>query len=86
MKKPQLLLRKVVLKAAGKALALFGVIITCDGCFPVAYGPGPPPQPPQYWSDQAPEMTNPLSKNAEKNIEHEQTPKTDAQDGSADRR
>ena len=77
MKKPQLLLRKVVLKAAGKALALFGVIITFDGCFPVAYGPGPSPQP---------EMTNPLSKNAEKNIEHEQTPKTDAQDGSADRR
>ena len=86
MKKPQLLFRKVVLKAAGKALALFGVIITCDGCFPVAYGPGPPPQPPQYWSDQEPEMTNPLNKNTENNLEYEQTPDISTQDGSADRR
>lgn len=86
MKKPQLLLRKVVLKAAGKALALCGIILTFDGCFPVAYGPGPPPQPPEYWSDQEPELTNPLNKNTENNLEYEQTPKTDAQDGSADRR
>ena len=86
MKKPQLLLRKVVLKAAGKALALFGVIITCDGCFPVAYGPGPLPQPPQYWSDQAPEMTNPLNKNTENNLEYEQTPDISTQDGTEDRR
>ena len=86
MKKPQLLLRKAVLLAAGKALALFGVIITCDGCFPVAYGPGPPPQPPQYWSDQEPEMTNPLNKNTENNLEYEQTPDISTQDGSADRR
>lgn len=86
MKKPQLLLRKVVLKAAGKALALCGIILTFDGCFPVAYGPGPPPQPPEYWADQEPELTNPLNKNTENNLEYEQTPKTDAQDGSADRR
>lgn len=86
MKKLQLLLRKVVLKAAGKALALCGIILSFDGCFPVAYGPGPPPQPPEYWSDQEPELTNPLNKNTENNLEYEQTPKTDAQDGSADRR
>lgn len=86
MKKPQLLLRKVVLKAAGKALALFGVIITFDGCFPVAYGPGPPPQPPQYWSDQEPEMTNPLNKNTENNLEYEQTPDISTQNGIEDRR
>ncbi|MBO7546420.1 MAG: hypothetical protein J6T19_06945 [Paludibacteraceae bacterium] len=86
MKKPQLLLRKVVLKATGKALALFGVIITFDGCFPVAYGPGPPPQPPQYWSDQEPEMTNPLNKNTENNLEYEQTPDISTQNGIEDRR
>ena len=86
MKKPQLLLRKVVLKAAGKALALCGIINTCDGCFPVAYGPGPPPQPPQYWSDQEPEMTNPLNKNTENNLEYEQTPDISTQNGIEDRR
>ena len=86
MKKPQLLLRKVVLKAAGKALALCGIILTFDGCFPVAYGPGPPPQPPKYWSDQEPEMTNPLNKNTENNLEYEQTPDISTQDGIEDRR
>jgi len=86
MKKPQLLLRKAVLLAVGKALALCGIIITFDGCFPVAYGPGPPPQPPKYWSDREPEMVNPLNKNTANNLEYEQTPDISTQDGTEDRR
>lgn len=84
MKKASIIARKAIVFATGKAITLLGIVVSLNSCL-MKYG-SPPPQPPQYWSDQAPEMTNPLSKNAEKNIEHEQTPETDAQDGSIDRR
>ena len=91
MKKIQRTTREAILYLTGKALALCGIIITFDGCFPVAYGPGPPPQPPKYWSDQAPEQVDPITKTITKtktaNHElYEQTTEINAQDDSADRR
>ena len=87
MKKIQRTTREAILYLTGKALALCGIIITFDGCFPVAYGPGPPPQPPKYWSDQAPEQVDPITKTKTANHElYEQTTEINAQDDSADRR
>ena len=84
MKKASIIARKAIVFATGKAITLLGIVVSLNSCL-MKYG-SPPPQPPKYWSDREPEMVNPLNKNAENNLEYEQTPDISTQDGIEDRR
>ena len=84
MKKASIIARKAIVFATGKAITLLGIVVSLNSCL-MKYG-SPPPQPPKYWSDREPEMVNPLNKNAENNLEYEQTPDISTQDGTEDRR
>ena len=84
MKKARFIVSKAIVFATGKAIALLGIVVSLNSCL-MKYG-SPPPQPPEYWSDQEPEMTNPLNKNTENNLEYEQTPDISTQNGIEDRR
>ncbi len=65
MKKSKKLLYKALIFLTGKAIMLCGVAFTTTTCV-TKYGPGPDPVP-DYWSDQAPELTN-------NDQQYEQTP------------
>lgn len=84
MKKTGNIARKAIIFATGKTIALLGIVASLNSCL-MKYG-SPPPQPPEYWSDQEPEMVNPLNKNTDNNLKYEQTPDISTQDGIEDRR
>ena len=85
MKKIQRTTREAILYLTGKALTLCGIAAALSSCL-VKYGPGPNPKP-DYWSDQAPEVVDPLDKkNSEKTTPYEQSTEINAEDYSADHR
>ena len=85
MKKIQRTTREAILYLTGKALTLCGIATALSSCV-LMYGPGPNPKP-DYWSDQAPEVVDPLDKkNSEKTTPYEQSTEISTQDDTADRR
>ena len=89
MKKIQRTTREAILYLTGKILTLCGITAALSSCL-VMYGPGPTPRP-DYWSDQAPEQVEPLTKTNTKTKNHneqqyEQDPEISTEDDSADRR
>lgn len=83
MKKIQRTTREAILYLTGKILTLCGITAALSSCL-VMYGPGPTPRP-DYWSDQAPEQVDPISKTTN-NTQYEQDPEISTEDDSADRR
>ena len=87
MKKIKRTTHEAIIYLTSKALVLCGVAAAFAGCAPM-YGTPPPPRTyPFYWSDQAPEVVDPLDKkNLEKTTPYEQSTEINAEDHSADRR
>ena len=85
MKKIQRTTREAILYLTGKALTLCGIAAALSSCL-VKYGPGPNPKP-DYWSDQAPEVVDPITKTkTTNNVEYEQSTEINTQDYSVERR
>lgn len=85
MKKIQRTTREAIVYLAGKALTLCGITAALSACL-VKYGPAGEPHP-DYWSDQAPEQVEPLTKTkTTNNTQYEQDPEISTQDDTADRR
>ena len=87
MKKIKRTTHEAIIYLTSKALVLCGVAAAFAGCAPM-YGTPPPPRTyPFYWSDQAPEVVDPLDKkNSEKTTPYEQSTEISTQDDTADRR